>query len=623
MKTELRTLHYFAATCRAENLSLAATSLGIALSTLSQALKEMESDVGEPLFAAVKGGRQPTPVGRAILRAADTLLLTERVARSWLATTPDVPLQSLILDIRLSYTVGGVSQAILRAAEALAAVHPDHFIEPVWSDERDAAYTAGSTGERGPNDAHVVLELETRARDKAGKRTILLADPWVLARRYPAGTQDVPSAIRRGPIVVPRLARALIDQAQRYARDTGLRAIRFLEAHPGDLPTILHEHPDAALFVPRSLISSSLGSFGLQVVATRPSLHTRIVARDTVGSAATTAFVRMLKAALVNPKQYIQERPVLTRREIEYFAATDRLRQISAAAYALGISQPALSERIQKLESNVKTRLFERRGDGVVPTVAGRRFGSVVPLFETGFARLSSGQFAASRTTGHRIVLGVLPSVHQHGFLITRVADALVEVQRRHPDLTLTVQEAPNTVLQDWVMRGSVGIAIVETLLPHMPRVPLSSSEPLAAITHRHHALLSPGPVRLSHLLTQRLVVPTQRSGLRLLLDAAAESRGLTVEPHLEVDALAMTAALLAQLPVCAILPPSAVEREAADGELRVHLITDPTIQRKLFVIYSGERMLSAAERDLIDTLRRKLDKSEQPEKPEKSDKPP
>ena len=55
------------------------------------------------------------------------------------------------------------------------------------------------------------------------------------------------------------------------------------------------------------------------------------------------------------------------------------------------------------------------------------------------------------------------------------------------------------------------------------------------------------------------------------------------------------------------MLPPSAVAREFLDGELVAHPIIDPTIARRLFVIYSGERTLSEPERDLVKTLRGRL----------------
>jgi DNA-binding transcriptional LysR family regulator len=75
----------------------------------------------------------------------------------------------------------------------------------------------------------------------------------------------------------------------------------------------------------------------------------------------------------------------------------------------------------------------------------------------------------------------------------------------------------------------------------------------------------------------------------------------------MEIDALPMAVTMLARLPISAVLPSSAVEREIAAGDLVAHPIIEPSISRRLFVIYSGERMLSESERGLVNSLRRKL----------------
>ena len=228
-------------------------------------------------------------------------------------------------------------------------------------------------------------------------------------------------------------------------------------------------------------------------------------------------------------------------------------------------------------------------------------------MIEAGFHRITDGDAAAAAPLSRRIAIGILPSVSQHGHLVNRVTEAVLGVQARHPTLRLVVQEAPNGTLQDWVMRGLVGVAIVETGLPHMPRLPLGSSEDLAAIAHARHKLLPPGPVTFADLVRLPLALTTSRFGLRQLVEAAAEERGLRIQPYMEVDALTMVAAVLSRAPVCTVLPPSAVRRELSEGELVAHPIIDPTIARRLFVIYSGERTLSEPERDLVNTLRGRL----------------
>ncbi len=601
---ELRTLHYFAVACRSGNLTLAAGSLGVALSTLSQSLKSLETLFSRPLLQRSGDGLYPTDLARDVLRIADSLLLAERTGQRWLREPGETALRTLEIDIRLSFTIGGISEAIVAAADAFGETCPDILVNPIWRDGEDV----NKPRLDGGLDGRVVITLAS-PETRASRPVLLLADEWVFARRYPPGTKDRPSAadVARGRIVVPFLAPPLVEQAHGHLRKLGIRNARFLHDHPGDLPRTFNENPDAALFVPRSLLTPRLGLSQVIAIVPDAPLVTRIVGYATPPDHTANAFLKVLQRVLRGPRPGPPAAPALTRKQIDYFLATDRLRRVSGAARLLGLSQPALSEQLQKLERQVGGQIFERHAGGVSLTPVGQRFAQVAHLIGAGFARLSDSNASAQRATSRRVSLGILPSVHQHGYLVNRVADALIEVRTRRPDLSLAVQEAPNTVLQEWVMRGTVGLAIVETALPHMPRLPLGSSEALAAVVDARHDLLPPGPVKLADLLEKPLAVPGQRLGLRHLLEAAAQTRGLKIRPVLEIDALPLVAALLARMPVCAVLPPSAIERELAEGELSMHRIVEPTIQRKLFVIYSAERTLSEAERDLVQTLRRKL----------------
>jgi DNA-binding transcriptional LysR family regulator len=332
-----------------------------------------------------------------------------------------------------------------------------------------------------------------------------------------------------------------------------------------------------------------------------------IVARAAAPDAITALFIRHLKRAVVDGKRPAARRPAVTLRQFHYFNLVHRLRRVSAAAHGANVTQPALSEQLHKLERTLATRLFERRGDGVVPTAGGDRLVHVSRMIETGFRRITMGDAATAAPPSRRIAIGILPSVSQHGHLVNRITESVLGVQARHPALKLVVQEAPNGTLQDWVMRGLVGVAIVETGLPHMPRLPLGSSEGLAAVAHARHRLLPPGPVKLAELIKLPLALTTSRFGLRQLVEAAAAERGLHIQPFMEIDALTMVAAVLARAPVCTVLPPSAIRRELSEGDLVAHPIVEPAIARRLFVIYSGERTLSEPERDLVNTLRGRL----------------
>jgi LysR family transcriptional regulator, nitrogen assimilation regulatory protein len=544
------------------------------------------------------------------MRAAEPLLIAEMFARRHVMATTEARLKHLVVEINLSFTIGGISKSLRLAIDRMATERTDVFVDPQWKDEKDLPHLHTPASDWSDLDrSHITIGFSDTSSRRPKQDTILLSDPWVFASRLPAGTRSPPHAAEliAGRIVVPLLAPPLVEQADRYFSRHKITGVRFLNDHPGDLPRTLDDYPDAALFVPRSLISARLGLSNVALVAPDHPLAMDVIARAAKPNAITNLFVRHMKRAFASDQAARAERPVISLRQVHYFNLIHRVRRVSAAARGANISQPALSEQLHKLEASLGGALFERNDDGVVPTAKGDRFARFASLIEAGFRRLSASDTGAPLGQGRRIAVGILPSVNEHGFLVNQITEAIIEIQARYPALKLVLQEAPNGTLQDWVIRGLVGVAIVETTLPHMPRLPLGSSEGLAAIAHPSHKLLPPGPVRLAELAKVKLALPTNRFGLRQLLDNAAAERDLRIAPVMEVDALPMAVSLLARLPVCTVLPISAVAREIERGDLVAHPIIEPQIARRLYVIYSGERTLSEPERGLVNILRRKL----------------
>lgn len=605
---ELRALAYFVTACRSLSLAHGASRLGIAVSTLSAVLKAVEDDSHIVLFHRRNNALYPNAAAVALIRATEPLLTAEQFARSWCRAPPRGSLKILRVEIALSHTIGGVAAALRRAAATFGAERPDVLVDPIWIDERDRPSIPPLT-ESDHQTIRSVLRIGIGAAESrtSGGEIELLDDRWVFASRLPAGTRAPPRAgeFAAGRLIVPLLSPTLIDQADRYLSRHRFPNVRFVDDHPAELPRLIEERPDAALFVPRTVTAARLGLANITTVEPEEPLGLKLTARSLGPGNLPGLFAEHLRRALSESETHV-ERTFLTLRQIRYTALVQRLRRIASAARAGNISQPALSQQIRKVEDALGGALFERRGDGVHPTARGERFAEIAAFIETRSRLLSESEKSAP-AQGRRIAIGILPSVSQRGFLVNRITDAIVGMQARHPGLKVVVQEGPNGALQDWVTRDLVGVAIVETALPHMPRLPLASSEELAAVAHPAQGLLPEGPVTLAELARQKLVLPTTRSGLRQLLDAAAEARNLKLRPVLEVDALPMAVALLARMPVCTVLPPSAIANEVTNGDLVVHPIVEPTVSRRLFLIYSGDRELSPPERDLVNALRRSL----------------
>src|SRR5689334_14498741 len=98
---------------------------------------------------------------------------------------------------------------------------------------------------------------------------------------------------------------------------------------------------------------------------------------------------------------------LLSLQQLRCFCAALELGSFTAAATALGVSQPAVAEQIRKLEAALGADLFVRAGRGVVATGAGRAFAehAARSLQAAEAAADSVGELAELR--GGTVALGV------------------------------------------------------------------------------------------------------------------------------------------------------------------------------------------------------------------------
>lgn len=157
------------------------------------------------------------------------------------------------------------------------------------------------------------------------------------------------------------------------------------------------------------------------------------------------------------------------------------------ASVRLGIGQPAVTRRIQKLEDATGVSLFERRRSGAVLTSAGSHFiARARAIMDDIEAALVATQAAGVADTGH-LRIGVIASL-SHGALRQVVARFL----RRHPKVDLCFAEAERSELLTMLSHRTIDVVIAagepsldmgESLL--LVREPIylavSSENPLAA----------------------------------------------------------------------------------------------------------------------------------------------
>jgi LysR family nitrogen assimilation transcriptional regulator len=91
------------------------------------------------------------------------------------------------------------------------------------------------------------------------------------------------------------------------------------------------------------------------------------------------------------------------------------------------------------------------------------------------------------------------------------------------------------------------------------------------------------------------LILPSMSSGLRSLIEEAANERGIKVNTLLEIDSVTATKELVTKGVGHGILPLGAVKREVDDGRIIARRFTDPTLSREMYLVYSAKRPSSNA----------------------------
>ncbi len=131
--------------------------------------------------------------------------------------------------------------------------------------------------------------------------------------------------------------------------------------------------------------------------------------------------------------------------QLEYVVAVDQHRHFGKAAKAVHISQPTLSQQIQKLEDDLGLILFDRLQKPIIPTEAGSAFIAQAKnvLKEQQKLLYLAGKKPAGVSGKFR--LGIIPTVASH--LLPLFVGAF---SKKYPNVDLSIEELKtDTILQE------------------------------------------------------------------------------------------------------------------------------------------------------------------------------
>lgn len=295
----------------------------------------------------------------------------------------------------------------------------------------------------------------------------------------------------------------------------------------------------------------------------------------------------------------------MTLQQLQYFLAAIEHGTFSAAADALYLAQPSLSEQIRRLESELGVALFVRAGRRLVLTEAGRALRPEAERTLEAAARAAASVAEVRELRAGTATFGTFGDAPSW-----LIGNLVATFRRRHPAMRVRVVGLNSSEVADEVREGTIeaGLVVLPIDDSGLDVRPAMEDE---LVYVSADAGRTARPVRMERLADVPWILYDARWGLqdptrRALLQRAQEV-GMRLEPAIEVEEVGNALDLAARgLGDTVVSRSISLRRGALPSPLRF-VAFDPPMVETFGFITRRDAPLSPATRELIALAERQL----------------
>ena len=247
-------------------------------------------------------------------------------------------------------------------------------------------------------------------------------------------------------------------------------------------------------------------------------------------------------------------------RQLEYLVSIADEANFTRAAEKLYVSQPALTQQMQKLEQELDTILFDRSQRQIRLTPSGE---SIYRHAKTIFREINEAkrevQELQSLTRG-TLRLGVVQTVN--AYLMSHL---IVQFKSSYPEIRLFVEELAMDDIEMGLENGllQLGIGFTPTTFPTTDAETLFT-ERLILITNQQHKLTKRANIALSDIQDD-LVMLSRNFCTRRLWDDYAAQAGIQSNISIEMNTIHSILETIQQTDLISVLPELALKMSASE----------------------------------------------------------
>ena len=285
-------------------------------------------------------------------------------------------------------------------------------------------------------------------------------------------------------------------------------------------------------------------------------------------------------------------------KSLQSFLQVAHARGFSKAAAALGITQPALSRQMRRLEEEVGQSLLHRDGRGIALTAAGRIFLEHARTVVDGMQAAKSELANLRGEPRGTVTIGLPPTMSQ-----ALLPGIVRRIRNAYPRIHLRVMQALSGELNEWLQEGRVDAALLaQTAAPRARHGEVLAVEDQYLICPGSEAAARDVP--LAELASIDLVLPSSGHGLRTVVEDAAREAGVALNVVLEIDSLPALVRMAEEGIACTVLPRYAVSEQLRARKVGARRIVDPPIRRTLMLATVNPKLLSPAAQAVVKVMR-------------------
>ncbi len=261
---------------------------------------------------------------------------------------------------------------------------------------------------------------------------------------------------------------------------------------------------------------------------------------------------------------------------------------ITQAAERLGLTQPALSRRIQQLEGHLGAELLVRGRKGATLTSLGELVETEARILISRYDQLKEHVAAQLRLEGGTVRVG--GGATAVSFILPA---AIATFQADHPGVRFQVKEAGSREVEADVANGRLDLGLV-TLPAHTRELHIQPLlvDPIVLVAKRDHPLVAEGRVDVGRLSGLSLVGFEGGSAIRKIVDIALRNAGVEMNVVMELRSIPAILRMVATTGNLAFVSRLGVE---AQSDIRILRLGGMKIERELAIITRRDAALSPA----------------------------